>query len=57
MDQNGELEDEPYNFDEPVTKETFLYAKWEEAADCEHNYVTTITKAPTCIENGVKTYT
>lgn len=35
MDQNGDLYDKPYNFDEPVTKETFLYAKWIEAPEVE----------------------
>ena len=53
----GIIANDPFDFDTKIYKETFLYAKWEEAAVCEHNYVITITKEPTCTENGVKTYT
>ncbi len=41
----GELKADPFDFDTKIYEETFLYAKWEKEADCEHNYVTTITKA------------
>lgn len=53
MDQNGKLYDEPYNFDEPVTKETFLYAKWEEHI---HELVKVDAKDASCTEDGNTEY-
>lgn len=34
-----------FDLDTSITADITLYAKWEKEAECEHNYVTTITKA------------
>lgn len=34
-----------FDLNTSITADTILYAKWTKTADCEHNYVTTITKA------------
>ena len=56
MDQNGKLYDEPYNFDEPVTKETFLYAKWDIAEEHTHELTAHAEKAPACETAGNSAY-